>query len=157
MHHSLFLYNYNNLAQQFRHTSAELKTGKSLCWETSFNSPNFISKRMSGLSLPYVSLHNHMYLGNSATSILISLANDALILQNIQNVSLFYECYFLAIYLSKLGCLSARASSRKHFTIWKYLTIPPTNNCLKVCGDCGKHKIVPHSFCLNHKILRLLE
>ena len=38
------------------------------------------------------------------------------------------------------GCLSARrSSSLKHFTIWKYLSIPPTiNNCLKVWGDWGR-------------------
>ena len=31
-----------------------------------------------------------------------------------------------------------RSSSRKHFTIWKYRSVPAIIRiCLKICGDCG--------------------
>ena len=122
-------------------SSALLKTLNSLCCATALSSPNSIPKRMSGLSLPYTRIaSSYSIRGNFSISTPFTSLSKCLVSPS--KMFKISSCSTKAISQSicvNSGCLSARkSSSRKHFTIWKYLSIPPTiSNCLKVCGDCG--------------------
>ena len=97
---------------------------------------------MSGLSVPNRSIASWYF--KIGKGVLIFSFNTSLYIAAIIS-SIIWKIIFslpkdisISIWVNS-GCLSCRkSSSRKHLTIWKYLSIPETMRiCLNSCGDCG--------------------
>ncbi len=121
--------------------SASSKTPKPNVSPLGVRGLNCIPNLMSGLSFPYKRIaSSYNILGNSLISTPFTSFNKWRVKPSKAfNIS---SCSTNAISQSicvNSGCLSARkSSSLKHFTIWKYLSMPPTiNNCLNIWGDWG--------------------
>ena len=116
-------------------SSADLNTTNSLFATSSERSKSSISKRVSGLSEPYLSIASlYVSLGSFSgiSTLIASLKTLWMYFSIISRTSSTSTKDISRSICVNSGCLSAlRSSSRKHLAIWMYLSKPATiESCL---------------------------
>ncbi len=122
--------------------AAFLKTPKSVCWPRSVMSCNFMPKRRSGRSEPYLLIASSYCMCGIGLGISLPRISFQIVRQQSlhdgDDVLAVDEGHF-HVELGELRLPVGRgSSSRKQRTICMYLSQPLTiRSCLKSCGDCG--------------------